>query len=172
MQASERRRGDGPCWRRIAAEAYAGAIPRPTRRPAPVAPRRPAADGARRALGRRGETLAAEHLRRHGCVVLARNVRVGRGEIDLIVRDGDALAFVEVKTRRIAARARAMREEQHPLLGLGPAQRARLRRLAGAWLAEQDAARPRARTIRLDAIGVVIDSHDRLRRIDHLQDAF
>jgi putative endonuclease len=129
-------------------------------------------DGARRALGRRGEQLAAEHLRRRGCVVLARNVRVGRGEIDVIVRDGDALAFVEVKTRRIAAQSQAVREDQQPLLGLGLAQRARLRRLAGAWLAEQGAARPWAPAIRLDAIGVVIDSRDRLRRIDHLQGAF
>ncbi len=52
-------------------------------------------DGARRALGRRGEQLAAEHLQRRGCVVLARNTRIGRGEIDLIVRDGDTLAFVD-----------------------------------------------------------------------------
>jgi putative endonuclease len=133
---------------------------------------RVARDGARRALGRRGEQLAAEHLQRRGCVVLARNVRVGRGEIDLIVRDGEALAFVEVKTRRIAARAHAAREDQHPLLGLGHAQRARLRRLAGIWLAEQGDSRPHARAIRLDAIGVVIDSRGRVRRIDHVEGAF
>jgi putative endonuclease len=129
-------------------------------------------DSARRALGQRGELLAAEHLRRRGCVVLARNVRVGRGEIDLIVRDGDALAFVEVKTRRIAARAHAERADQHPLLGLGAAQRARLRRLAGAWLAEQSGRSARVRAIRLDAIGVVIDTRGRLRRIEHLEAAF
>ncbi|HEX3432712.1 MAG TPA: YraN family protein [Solirubrobacteraceae bacterium] len=133
---------------------------------------RPARDGARRALGRRGEQLAAEHLQRRGCIVLARNVRVGRGEIDLIVRDGDALAFVEVKTRRIAARAQAVRDEQHPLLGLGAAQRARLRRLAGAWLFEHGSSRPHAPTIRLDAVGVVIDSRGHLRHIEHLEGAF
>lgn len=131
-----------------------------------------ARDGARRALGRRGEQLAAEHLQRRGCIVLARNVRVGRGEIDLIVRDGDALAFVEVKTRRIAARAQAVRDEQHPLLGLAPTQQARLRRLAGAWLSERGSSRPRARAIRLDAVGVVIDSCGRLRHIEHLAGAF
>ena len=134
--------------------------------------RRAPADGARRELGRRGERLAAEHLRRRGCVVLERNVRLGRGEIDLIVRDGDALVFVEVKTRRIAATARAMREDQHPLHGLGFAQRARLRRLAGAWLTDRGDSRPWARAIRLDAIGVTIDSRERLRSIEHVEAAF
>ncbi|MHB8233496.1 MAG: YraN family protein [Solirubrobacteraceae bacterium] len=129
-------------------------------------------DGARRALGRRGEKLAAEHLQRKGCVVLARNVRVGRGEIDLIVRDGDTLAFVEVKTRCVAARAQTVRDDQHPLLGLGSAQRARLRRLAGTWLSERASSRRRAPAIRLDAVGVVIDSRGRLRHIEHLADAF
>ena len=33
-------------------------------------------------------------------MIVARNVRVGRGEIDLLVRDGGTLVAVEVKTRR------------------------------------------------------------------------
>lgn len=41
--------------------------------------------------------IAARHLQRHGCVVLAANLRVGRAEIDLIVRDGSETAAVEVK---------------------------------------------------------------------------
>lgn len=51
-------------------------------------------------LGRRGEKLAARHLRRHGFKILYRNFR-GRqgGEIDLVCRDRDTLVFVEVKTR-------------------------------------------------------------------------
>lgn len=32
---------------------------------------------------------------------MARNLRVGRSEIDLVVRDGDALVLVEVKTRSV-----------------------------------------------------------------------
>src|SRR5262245_53806224 len=51
--------------------------------------------------GRIGEDLATRFLRARGCIVVARNFRTlsGRGEIDLIVRDGPSLAFVEVKTR-------------------------------------------------------------------------
>jgi len=52
--------------------------------------------------GRTGEDIAAYFLQRRGGVVLARNVRVGRDEIDLLVQlDGERVA-VEVKTARRA----------------------------------------------------------------------
>jgi putative endonuclease len=127
---------------------------------------------ARRALGRLGEDLAAGHLRRLGYSVLARNVRTRHGEIDLIVFDGSALAFAEVKTRRSNAVAGPRRSDQQPLAGLGGRQRARLRRLAVAWLNDEERARPSARTIRFDAIGVTVDRRDRLLRIDHVEGAW
>jgi len=58
---------------------------------------------APRPLGRRGEDLAAKHLRREGYCILERNVRLGRNEIDIIAREGDTVAFVEVKTRLTGA---------------------------------------------------------------------
>ena len=67
-----------------------------------------ARDSARRkkwapaqASGRRGEDLAHRYLRKLGFVIVARNYRPpsGLGEIDLIARDGDAVVFVEVKSR-------------------------------------------------------------------------
>ena len=54
----------------------------------------------RRPLGRRGEALAARYLRRRGWRILARNLREGRFELDLVVQRGDTTVFVEVKTRR------------------------------------------------------------------------
>ena len=50
--------------------------------------------------GRRGETLAAWYLRLKGWRVLARRVKTARGEIDLIVRRGRTVSFVEVKWRQ------------------------------------------------------------------------
>ena len=47
-----------------------------------------------------GEALAAKHLKARGCKILAQNYRARRGEIDIIVRDGEFTVFVEVKTRR------------------------------------------------------------------------
>lgn len=121
----------------------------------------------RRALGRRGEELAAAHLQRLGFRVIARNVRSRHGEIDLIVCDTRVLAFVEVKTLR----ARAVAETQDPLAGISRAQRARLRKLAAAWLANEPE-RPKVATVRFDAIGVTLDRRDRLARLDHLEGAW
>lgn len=60
-------------------------------------------------LGRRGETLAVEHLERGGYRIVAANFRlpIGRNtrdtvvnaEIDVVAYDGSTLCFVEVKTR-------------------------------------------------------------------------
>lgn len=49
--------------------------------------------------GRMGEQLAADYLREKGYQILDRNVHVGHGELDIVARQGEYLAFVEVKTR-------------------------------------------------------------------------
>lgn len=49
--------------------------------------------------GELGERAAKKHLQKLGLKFLTANFRSERGEIDLIFRDGDCLAFVEVKTR-------------------------------------------------------------------------
>ena len=51
-------------------------------------------------LGERGEDLAVRALRRAGYQILERNVIYGRNEIDILAREGDTVAFIEVKTRR------------------------------------------------------------------------
>ena len=53
--------------------------------------------------GRRGETLAACWLMLGGWRVIARRVKTPRGEVDLVVRRGRTLCFVEVKWRATAA---------------------------------------------------------------------
>lgn len=126
----------------------------------------------RRALGRRGEDLAVEHLRRRGFAVLERNARTRHGEIDLIAFDGTTLVFAEVKTRRIGGAKGTPRDDQAPFAGLGTRQRARLRRLAAAWLADEQRSRPFAETIRFDAIGVVLDTGGMLREVEHLENAW
>ncbi len=54
----------------------------------------------RRQLGASGEKLAEEFLRQKGYRWLASNWRTKWGEIDLVMKDGMTLVFVEVKTRQ------------------------------------------------------------------------
>lgn len=58
---------------------------------------------AAEAAGRRGERLAGWWLRLKGWRILDRRVRTPAGEVDLIARKGNLVAFVEVKLRKSAA---------------------------------------------------------------------
>lgn len=51
------------------------------------------------AAGLLGEWRAERYLRAKGMSILERRYRAGRGEIDLIARDGEWLVMVEVKSR-------------------------------------------------------------------------
>ncbi len=77
------------------------------------------------AFGRRAEWLAAVFLTAKGYRVLARNLSVRGGEIDLIVRRGGTVAFVEVKARPNLDEA---------LGAITPAKRGRITRAARVWL--------------------------------------
>jgi putative endonuclease len=50
-------------------------------------------------LGKLGEETAARFLQERGYAIIARNYRYQKAEIDLIARNGDTVAIVEVKTR-------------------------------------------------------------------------
>jgi putative endonuclease len=149
-----------------------GSLPSPPTTKAPRASGPHKRADPRHVLGRLGEGLAADHLRRLGFSPLRRNERTRYGEIDLIAFDGRTLVFAEVKTRRVSANVMAPHPHQQPLLGLRRRQRARLRRLAVAWLSDEKQIRPTAHTIRFDAIGVIVDTDDRLLLIDHIEGAW
>ena len=134
--------------------------PRQRRRPSPPA----GARSSRAATGRRGEELAAEHLRRLGFTIVDRNVRTRLGEIDLVACDPRVLVFVEVKTTRARAAA--------PLERVGRAQRARLRRLALSWMMGRPPGCFRRAQVRFDAIGVVLDRAGALLALEHVEGAW
>jgi putative endonuclease len=112
----------------------------------------PAADPVdhRRALGTRGEEIAATHLRTAGMLILDRNWRPhgseAVGEVDLIARDGDALVIVEVKTRRSLAFGA-------PVEAVTRRKIRQLRSLALAWLDERSIHAP---ALRFDLVAVTI----------------
>ena len=49
--------------------------------------------------GRIGEGLAAESYQKQGFIILKRDYRFGRAEVDIIAQKGNILAIVEVKWR-------------------------------------------------------------------------
>ena len=49
-------------------------------------------------LGNKGETIACGYLQAKGYRVIATNIRVGRGELDIICKTHNTLTFVEVKS--------------------------------------------------------------------------
>ncbi|GIE93617.1 YraN family protein [Paractinoplanes rishiriensis] len=99
----------------------------------------------RRAVGAYGERVAAEHLQDLGLVVLDRNWRCPDGELDLVLRDGDAIVFCEVKTRRGTGFGT-------PAESIGPRKVRKLRQLANRWLAGSGL---RARELRFDVVEVL-----------------
>src|SRR5205814_4191341 len=83
--------------------------------------------GSTFARGRAAERRVAWHYRLRGYRILARNVRAGGVELDLIVRRGRRLVFCEVKLKEGPRFG-------DPLEAVDEQKRARLRRGAEAWL--------------------------------------
>ena len=100
------------------------------------------------------EARASMYLERLGYRVVARNVTLAFAELDLIVKDGDVVVFVEVRKRKTRIDA---------LESVGPKKQARLIRAGAAWL-EQNAPSARAR---FDVVAVT-----RLLDVHHVKDAF
>jgi len=50
-------------------------------------------------LGQKGEDLAADHLRKKGYIIVHRNWKAGKREIDIVAENKDYIVFIEVKTR-------------------------------------------------------------------------
>lgn len=82
-------------------------------------------DAARK--GEEAERTAADHLEARGLKLVARNYRCRGGEIDLILRDGASLVFVEVRERAGAAFGGAA-------ASITPAKQARIRLAAQHYL--------------------------------------
>jgi putative endonuclease len=79
------------------------------------------------ARGRAAERRVAWHYRLRGYRILARNVRAGGVELDLIVRRGRRVVFCEVKLKEGPRFG-------DPLEAVDSSKRGRLRRGAQAWL--------------------------------------
>lgn len=106
------------------------------------------------ASGARAEERALGYLLRQGLVLVERNVRSRRGEIDLVMRDGDTLVFVEVRQRSDARFGGAA-------ASIGPVKQARLWRAAQTFLLRHPSPPP----CRFDAVCIDGDQLQWLRHV-------
>jgi putative endonuclease len=113
-------------------------------------------------LGRVGEAAASAWLSARGYQVLGQNVRTRFGEIDLVVREGEVMVFVEVKTRRGSGFG-------HPADAIGPRKQRRLTRLAAAYLHHH---RMDGASVRFDVVAVLVAADGQVTNIEHMPDAF
>jgi putative endonuclease len=110
----------------------------------------------RRSLGDFGERIAAHRLEAAGLRILARNVRVPGGEIDLLAEEGDDLVFVEVRTRKgIDGSA------------VESLSAAKLRRMWRSAMAYCDANEIDPERARLDVVSIDLDATGRVLEVFH-----
>ncbi|MCC6169063.1 MAG: YraN family protein [Caldilineaceae bacterium] len=126
---------------------------------------------ARRALGCRGEAMAAQALEAAGLTILARNWRCATGEIDLIAQERAPdysqggtvvpwLVIVEVRTRRGQTYGSA-------LASVTPAKQARLAAVGAAYVQAVEWRGP----WRIDVVAIQMDGAGRLQAVEHIRHA-
>ncbi len=118
-----------------------------------------------RSSGAWGEEIALRYLRQRGYELVERNYRTRYGEIDLVMRQGTTLVFVEVKLRRGM-------DFGDPLEAVTPLKQARIRRVAEQYLASKgEGFTASFDELRFDVVGIVLGTA-RKPEVRHVKDAF
>lgn len=113
-------------------------------------------------LGSYGEAQAERYLRRRGYRTVEKNFSCRLGEIDLIMRDGRYIVFVEVKLRRNADFAQAREFVTR-------AKQQRVIAAASLWLSRHESElQPRFDVVEVYAPGGLFGR----TQINHIEDAF
>lgn len=110
-------------------------------------------------LGKEGEDIAADFLKKKGFRIVEKNYRSIFGEIDLIVQDKGTIVFVEVKTRSDISFA-------YPFEAVNPKKREKIRKTALCFMKKMKQEVP----ARFDILSICV--RDGKQEIEHIQDAF
>lgn len=112
----------------------------------------------RQKLGGFGERVAAHRLEAAGMRVIARNVRVGRIEVDFVAEDGDDVVFVEVRTRK--------GPEDWAAASITPPKLRRMWQFALGYCDANGIAEERAR---IDLVAIDLDRDGTARHVEHFR---
>jgi len=109
-------------------------------------------------IGKEGEEIAKKYLENKGYKILECNYRTKRAEIDIITKYKNTLVFMEVRTKH---------HERYgtPEETIDYKKRMRLKRNAAAYIHR----RKYNGSYRIDAVCLLIDKNEGLRRIDHYE---
>ncbi|MFT4185716.1 MAG: YraN family protein [Micrococcaceae bacterium] len=99
-------------------------------------------------LGLYGEKLAARYLQFYGYDILDTRYAGSQGELDIIARNEEALAFIEVKTRSSYLSG-------HGVDMMTPAKLKRMQFVAHEWMLARDA--KTSLELRYDLIAILVD---------------
>ena len=106
----------------------------------------------RQIRGALGEQAAVDYLRQNGFMIVERNYRIGRSEVDIIAMRHDELHFVEVKTRKYNSMIA-------PEESITEQKLRAMRRAASAYMAQHRCVlEPRFSLIAIDEVGEQVES--------------
>ncbi len=120
-------------------------------------------DRQKKLLGKKGEDIALNYLTEKGYELVARNYRFSRyGELDLVMRDGKYLVFIEVRTKKNKLYG-------SPLETIDYDKRRQIEKMAQLFLVKEKLSQDTF--CRFDAIGIILSNNNE-PEIEHIQDAF
>jgi len=111
-------------------------------------------------LGKKGEELALRFLKKRGYQIIERNYACKMGEMDIIAKEKDTLAFVEVKTRTSTTFG-------PPQLAVNPTKQKQLSKVALYFLKEKGIEEMKAR---FDVVAILLGPKG--AEIELIKDAF
>ena len=110
----------------------------------------------KKVLGKTGERLAEQYLKKRGFALIERNYRTPFGEADLLMKQGEDTVFIEVKTR-------AGDTYGAPAEAVTKAKIAHYKKIASYYLS----GKKEEISVRFDVVEVTTDG-----RINHIENAF
>jgi putative endonuclease len=116
---------------------------------------------ARRDTGIIGERLAGDFLKKHGYRLIETNYRCPHGEIDIVARHKDSLAFVEVRTKKSL-------KFGSPEESITPSKKEKMRAAAYHYLQTHDNL---PQSWRIDVVALELDGRSKLSRAELIENA-
>ena len=116
----------------------------------------------RKLLGDRGERAAVKYLKEEGFRIVAKQHRNHYGEVDIIAQEGQAIVFVEVKTRTST-------NDGQPFEAVDLRKQDKITRVALAWLKQHNRLEQPAR---FDVVSILWPDDKGKPQIQHFRTAF